>query len=241
MKNLLFVALLVLCAVPLAAQAPATPDAAPAMAPIPPPPPPSDAASAPISQPSTPAAQSHASDLGFSYSLPQDWEIMDTPPMLPAMLQKAAREYGNETAKMAACVQLPLTAHHGNPASAIAVVGLSFDCVGHSYTTADIPSVASNVTDSMKKNVEIDNPVDNTYTLGTHGMWIERASGSLAGHPEIKRTMETVCSVLKKGVVCWMTLAADDAALQTFEQGMVTLDGEDATALVPADALQKKP
>jgi hypothetical protein len=223
MKTRIFAALLVLCAVPLAAQAPATP----AMAPIPPPPPPD--------------AQAHSSDLGFSYVIPSDWDVVDSKPMLPNVLQQAARDYGNEAAKMAACVQLPLTAHHGNPPSAIAVVGLSFDCMGHSFTAADLPGIANGVSDGLKKNIEIVSPVISTYTLGTHSMWIQRASGSLVGHPEIKRTMETVCGVLKKGVVCWMTLAADDAALQTFEDGMVTLDGEDATPLVPADALQKKP
>jgi hypothetical protein len=161
--------------------------------------------------------------------------------MLPAVLQQAARSYGNEAAKMAACIQLPLTAHHGNPPSAIVVVGLSFDCMGHTFTITDLPGIASGVTDDLKKNIEIANPVINTYTLGTHSMWIERSSGSLIAHPEIKRTVETVCSILKKGVVCWMTLAADDATLQTFEYGAVTLDGEVATALVPANALQKKP
>jgi hypothetical protein len=225
MKIRLFAALLFLCALPLAAQAPATPD----IAPIPPPPPPASDAPA------------HSSDLGFSYSIPPDWDVVDTKPMLPNVLQKAARDYGNEAAKMAACVQLPLTAHHGNPASVIAVVGLSFDCMGHSFTVQDLPGVATGVNEGLTKNIQIDNPVTNTYTLGTHSMWIERASGSLAGHPETKRTMETVCSVLKKGVVCWMTMAADDASLQTFEQGTVTLDGEDATGLVPADALHKKP
>jgi hypothetical protein len=223
MKTRLFATLFVLCAVPLAAQAPATST----MAPIPPPPP-AD-------------AQTHSSDLGFSYSLPSNWEVVDTTPMLPAALQQAARDYGNEAAKMAACVQLPLTAHHGNPISAIAVVGLSFDCMGHTFTATDLPSIASGVSEGLKKNIQVDNPVNNTYTLGTHSMWIERASGSLVSHPETKRTMETVCSVLKKGVVCWMTLSADDDSLQTFENGTVTLDGEDATALVPADALQTKP
>lgn len=246
MRTRLFATLFVLCAVPLAAQAPATPDSAPipapqTVAPIPIPPPPPDAASNPIPPPPPAEAQAHSSDLGFSYSLPSDWEVMDTPPMLPALLQKAAKEYGNETEKMAACLQIPLTAHHGNPTSVIVVAGLSFDCVGHVYTTADIPSIASNVTDNLKKNIQIDSPVNNTYTLGTHSMWIQRASGSLVGHPEIKRTMETVCSVLKKGVVCWMTLAADDDALQTFENGAVTLDGEDSMSLIPADALQTKP
>jgi hypothetical protein len=226
MKTSMFAALLVLCAASLAAQAPTTPIAAPV--PIPPPPPP-------------PVAQAHSSDLGFSYSVPSDWEVVDTTPMLPAALQQAAKEYGSEAEKMAACVQLPLTAHHGNPPSAIAIVGLSFDCIGHSFTATDLPGIASGVTEGLKKNIQIVNPVNNTYMLGTHSVWIERASGSLIGHPEIKRTMETVCSVLKKGVVCWMTMAADDAALQTFEQGTVTLDDDAATALVPADALQKKP
>jgi hypothetical protein len=225
MKNLLFAALLVLCAASLAAQAPATPDAA--LAPIPPPPPVD--------------AQAHTSDLGFSYNIPPDWDVVDTKPMLPSVLQQAARNYGNEAAKLAACVQLPLTAHHGNPSSAIAVVGLSFDCMGHSFTAQDLPGIANGVTEGLKKNIQILNPVSNNYTLGTHTVWIERASGSLIGHPEIKRTMETVCSVLKKGVVCWMTMAADDDALATFENGLVTLDGEDATALVPAGSLQMKP
>jgi hypothetical protein len=226
MKTRMFAALLVLCAVSLAAQAPATPDAS--TVPIPPPPSPSD-------------GPAHTSDLGFSYNIPSDWDVVDTKSMLPSVLQKAARDYGNEAAKMAACVQLPLTAHHGNPPSAIAVVGLPFDCVGHTFTATDLPGIASGVTEGMKNSIQIANPVINTYTLGTHSMWIQRASGSLVGHPEIKRTMETVCSVLKKGVVCLVTMAADDAALQTFENGAVTLDDDAATALVPADALQKKP
>jgi hypothetical protein len=54
-------------------------------------------------------------------------------------------------------------------------------------------------------------------------------------------TVETVCSVLKKGAVCWMAMAADKAGLQTFENGAVTLDGEVPAALVPATAFQKKP
>jgi hypothetical protein len=199
------------------------------MAPIPPPPPSTD-------------ALAHTSDLGFSYSIPSDWEVVETTkPMLPSLLQKAAREYGNEAEKMAACLQFPLTAQHGNPTSAIVVAGVSFDCVGHPYTTQDLPSFASEASDNLKKNLQIANPVSNTYTLGTHSLWIQRVSGSLIGHPEIKRTLETVCGILKKGAVCWVTMATDDAALQTFENGMVTLDGEDPTALVPAYALQKKP
>jgi hypothetical protein len=53
--------------------------------------------------------------------------------------------------------------------------------------------------------------------------------------------VETVCSILKKGAVCWMAIAADDAALQSFEHGAVTLDSEVPAPLVPADAFVKKP
>jgi hypothetical protein len=38
-----------------------------------------------------------------------------------------------------------------------------------------------------------------------------------------------------------MAIAADDAALQTFEHGAVTLGSEAPTSLVPVDAFVKKP
>jgi hypothetical protein len=38
-----------------------------------------------------------------------------------------------------------------------------------------------------------------------------------------------------------MAVAADDAALKTFEHGAVTLDDEPPVALVPATAFDKKP
>jgi len=242
MKTSIFAALLILCAATLAAQAPATPDNTS----VPPPqdttvvpPPPIPAPPPPPTAPPT-AAQAHTSDLGFSYSIPPDWEIMNTPTALPSVLQQAAKQYGGEAEKLIACVQLPLTARHGNPISVIGAVGLPFDCMGHSYSAADLPNVASNLTQSLTKNVLIANPVTNTYTLGTHSMWIQRASGSPAGHTDIKVTLETVCSVLQKGVVCLVAIASDNDALQTFEQGTVVLDTDAATALVPPDALQPK-
>src|SRR5271157_450201 len=233
MKTRLFAALLVLCAATLAAQAPATPNAAHAAL-----------------VPTMPAHEFH-SDLGYVYIfppyweylvIPKDWKNMIPQPMLPAAVQQVANYYGSEAIKLGACVKLPLTAYHGNPPSAMnAVVEMSFDCIGHTFSAQELPSIASGVSKGLKRSMEIVNPVSNTYTLGTHSMWIERASGSLVGHPEIKQTVETVCSVLKKGVVCCMVLTSDDDALQTFEQGTVTLDDDAATALVPADALQKKP
>jgi len=214
MKARLFVALFVFYAAALAAQTPGT---------------------------SPPAAQIHTNDLGFSYSLPSDWEVVDTQPKLSAVIQQAGKDYGSDAEKMAACIQLPLTGRHGNPASVIAVVGLSFDCMGHTFAAEDLPGIGFGVSEGLKKNIQVVSPVNGAYMLGTHSMWIERSSGTLISHPEIKRTMETVCSVLRKGIVCWMIMAADDATLQIFEKGQVTLDGDAATALVPVDAFSRKP
>jgi hypothetical protein len=217
MKTRLFAALLVLCAVPLAAQAPAT-------------------------SAGTPVAQTHTSDLGFSYVIPSDWEVVDTKPTLPAVRQKVENEAASaDERKGAACTQVALTARHGDPASVVVVVALPFDCFGQTFTDKDLPAFASGVAEGMKKSFDIQDPAYGAYTIGTHSLWIERAEGTLIAHPDIKRKLETVCSVLKKGAVCWMALAADDAAMQTFERGAVTLDDDAAAALVPSNAFQQKP
>jgi hypothetical protein len=217
MKTSMFAALLVLCAVPLAAQAPA--------------------ASAGNS-----VAQVHSSDLGFSYSIPSDWEVVDTKPTLPAVKQEVGKTATSEGEKLGiACTQVALTARHGDPASVIVVVVLPYDCFGQTLTDKDLPAFASGVAEGMKKSFDIQDPAYGAYSIGTHSVWIERAEGTLIAHPDIKRKLETVCGVLKKGAVCWMALAADDAALQTFEHGAVTMDDDAAAALVPANAFQQTP
>jgi hypothetical protein len=191
---------------------------------------------------SGPATQAHSSALGFTYSLPSDWQVVDTQPTLPAVQEQVAKTATSEDEKKGiACVQIALTARHGNPGSVVVVVGLPYDCFGQSMTEKDLPGFASGASEGLKNSFDISDPVYGAYTLGTHGMWIERATGAVKDHPEIKYTVETVCSVLKKGAVCWMAMAADSAHLQIFEQGLVTLDNEPPAALVPAEAFQKKP
>ncbi|MGP8172978.1 MAG: hypothetical protein ACLP7O_00355 [Terracidiphilus sp.] len=191
---------------------------------------------------STPATQIHTSDIGFSYSIPADWEVVDTKLTLPEVRQKVENEAVSEDEKKgAACAQVALTARHGAPASVVVVVALPFACFGQEMTDKDLPSFASGASEGLKKSFDISGPIHGAYSLGAHNLWIERATGALIGHPEVKYTVETVCSILKKGAVCWMAMAADDAALQTFEHGAVTLDGEAAPALVPAEAFAKKP
>jgi hypothetical protein len=162
--------------------------------------------------------------------------------MLPVVRQQVTEGATSDgERKGIECAQIVLLAKYGDPPSVIEALAITFDCIGQKFTDKDLASLASGAAKALKKTFIITDPVYGAYTLGTHSVWIERATGSFISHPEGKRTVETVCSVLKKGVVCWMTMAADDAALQTFEQGVVTLDDDAATALVPADALQKKP
>ncbi len=190
--------------------------------------------------PATPA--SHANDLGFSYNVPSDWETVDAQPTLPAVQQQVAKTATSEDEKKGiACAQLALTARHGDPASVVVVIALPFDCFGQVMTDKDLPGFAEGASEGLKQSFDLTDPVYGTYSLGSHSLWIERASGTPKGHPEAKYTIEITCSLLKKGAVCWMAMAAEDAALQTFEHGAVSLDGESSPALVPANAFEKKP
>ena len=191
---------------------------------------------------SAPATQTHSSEIGFTYTLPADWEVVDTQQSLPAVKQKVQNEAASEDEKKgAACVQVALTARHGAPASVVVVVALPFDCFGQQMTDKDLPGFASGASEGLKSTFDITDPLNGSYSLGTHSVWIERTRGTPKGHPEVQYTVETVCSILKKGAVCWMAMLADDAALQTFEHGAVTLDGEAPAALVPAEAIVKRP
>lgn len=218
MKAMLLTVLLLLPGVPLLAQAPA----------------PATAAEAPQT--------AHASDIGFTYAIPSDWEVVDTRPSLPAVQQEVAKTAkSDEEKKGIDCVQIALTARHGDPASVVVVVALPYDCFGQIMTDKDLPGFASGASEGIKNTFNISDPVYGAYNVGTHSMWIERATGTLKSHPESKYTVETVCSVLKKGAVCWMAMAADDSALRVFEHGAVSLDGESPSALVPPAAFDKKP
>ena len=184
----------------------------------------------------------HTYDLGFSYSLPLDWEVMDAQPMMP-VVQKDAEDKAksNDEKKGASCVQIALLARHGSPTSVIEAIALPFDCLGQTYTEKDLASFALGVTEGLKKSFVLTDPVYDAYKLGAHSLWIARSSGTFINHPEFKRNLEIACSILKKGAVCWVAIANDEDAMQTFEHGAVTLEGEPAKYLVPPTVFQKKP
>lgn len=217
MKARIFTALLVLCGGPLLAQAPA-----PASAPA--------------------ETRNYSNNVGFSYSFPADWEVVDMSSTLPAAQQQAQQNAATDDEKRGvACTQIALSARHGSPASTVVAVVLPFACLGAEMTDKDLPDMGSGAMEGIQQNFNLAEPVYGVYSLGGHSLWIERAKGTLKEHPEAQYTVETVCSVLKKGAVCWMAIAADEADLHIFEHGAVVLDGESPTALVPASAFVKKP
>jgi hypothetical protein len=120
----------------------------------------------------------------------------------------------------------------------VVVVALPFDCYGQSLTAKNMADFTSGASEGLKQTFDVTNPVLGSYTLGSHSMWVERASGTVKGQPDSKYTLEVACTLLDKGAACWMTMAADAASLQIFEQEPVTLEGDAFDAIVPANAIQ---
>jgi hypothetical protein len=192
--------------------------------------------------PAAPEIKAHVSQLGFSYSVPTDWEVVDAQGTLPKAKADADKNAtSDEEKKGLECVQVVFSARRGDPASVLVAVALPFDCFGQQMTEKDLPGFAEGASEGLKQSFDVGDPISGNYTLGSHSMWIERAKGNPKGHPELAYTVEIACGLVKKAAVCWMAMAADDAALRVFEQGAVTLDGDSAEALVPPNAFEKKP
>jgi hypothetical protein len=192
----------------------------------------------------TPAAAplAHPSDLGFSYFLPADWEVVNAAPTLSGVKEQAQQNASTEDEKKGvACVQIALTARHGGPATVLVIVELPFACFGQTMSPRDLPGFAQGASEGIKQSFDVTDPVYGDYTLGSHNMWIERAKGTPKGHPEVPYTVEIACTLLKKGAVCWMALAASDDALKIIEGSAVALEGDRPIALVPTNAFEKKP
>lgn len=181
------------------------------------------------------------SALGFSYSLPADWEVVvPTPPQAPQR-PKPSQNTPEEVRKGFGCVEVPMTARRGNPPSAVVVIALPFDCFGQTMEEKDLPDFGSGVTDGLKTTFDFLNPVSTTYELAGHRLWIERVKAVPRGKTAPVNTVETACTILQKGAVCWMVDAADAANLEAFERGAITLEGSTAKQLVPTEVWIKSP
>ena len=227
-----------LSCLPAFAQIPAatpSPEPAPAPAQANPPAPALGNPPAPATaNPATPAAPPEVKDtnIGFSYSLPAGWQTEASAPVKPDVPYPTveAPKKGN------ACAQAELTARHGTPFSVVVVVALPFDCYGQSLTSQNMADFTAGASEGLKQTFEVTNTVMNNYALGSHTMWVERASGTVKGQPDSKYTLEVACTLMAKGAACWMTMAADATDLQAFEQEPVTLEGDTFDAIVPSNA-----
>jgi hypothetical protein len=178
-------------------------------------------------------------ELGFSFTVPADWQVMDTSAVAKEQARQSAQSEDDK--KGLACVEVGLTARHGNPPSVMTEAALPFQCYGQKMSQADLPGFANSASAGLEQNFDLGEPVYGSYSLGSHPFWIERVRGSVKGEPGMPYTIEIACSMTKKAAVCWMTMAADEASLKTFEQAPVSMDGEDPAGLVPANAFDKKP
>jgi hypothetical protein len=201
----------------------------------------SPAQAAPVSSaahvPAQPA-QIEDSEVGFSYRLPSDWEFVAPPPAPEVTVPfpgVAATKKGD------ACVEVVLTAKHGAPASAVVVTALPFACYGQTMKESNLANFGDGAAEGLKQTFDVTGPVEGRYTLGSHRFWIERAKGTPKGRAGNPHILETACTILAKGAVCWTTMAADWHSLLAFERAPVTLDGESFAELVPGNAFLPEP
>ena len=177
-----------------------------------------------------------ASGLGFQYVLPDDWQIV---PARKTSATEQKKEEGQapdaEVKKGIGCLQVMLTARHGIPPTVIVVDALPFACYGQTLADGDLPGFGAGAAEGLKQAFDISDPIEASYTIADHKMWIERARALPKGKTAPQYTVEIACTLLHKGVVCWMAQAADEAGLNVFEQSAVTLDGTPAPALVPPE------
>lgn len=198
-------------------------------------------ASLPLAAQAGAAPQTTTDPLGFSYTLPADWDVVRGALTLPGLKTGAQQNATEDVKKGVACVEIAFTARHGNPASVVVVVELPFACFGQSIGEKDLPGFAQGAAEGIKQNFDVSDPATADYKLGTHHLWIERGKGTPKGHPEAAPySVEITCAALEKGAVCWMGMIADDAALKTFEGSNVTLDHDPPAPLVPDAVFAKK-
>lgn len=189
----------------------------------------------------TPPAQSPAAppaagppEPEFTYHLPEDWQIVRPKTPAPEQQQKQEQKTPDiEVKKGIACLEVPMTARHGDPPSVVVIVALPIDCYGQTMNDDSLPLLGAGAAEGLKQSFTITDPVTASYSLAGHPMWIERARGVPQGKTAPVYTLEIACTILKKEAVCWLAQATEEAALRIFESAPVTLDGDAAPALVP--------
>jgi hypothetical protein len=203
------------------------------------------ASTTPVEQ-SAPAAEKAAkaadplifkSEGDFTFGYPADWEVVDMKPMMPVQRMKAEQDAKSAMERKGAdCTDVQLTIRHGDPRSVILIMYLEYACLGVELKPSDLGATGAGIAQGLTRSFNVKDPKYGAYTLGNHAFWIERADGSPVDHPEREYKLETTCTLLKKGLTCWLAMAASPDAIATFEASKVALEGDSSLALVPATA-----
>lgn len=173
----------------------------------------------------------------FTYTYPADWAVIDTKPIMPIQRLKAEQQAQSDMERKGAdCADVQLTVRHGEPTSVIVLMFLEFKCLGVELKESDLGATGMGIAQGLTKSFTVKEPKYGAYSLGKHAFWIERADGSPVGHPERQYKLETSCTLLKKGLACWLAMAGTPDGIITFEASKVSLEGDSPAALVPASA-----
>lgn len=186
------------------------------------------------------APQVRSDTFGFSFSLPDDWQMI-VPKSQAGQQRRTPQGTAEEIKKGMACLQVPMTARHGEPASVIVVDVLPFDCLGQTMAAQDLPEFGAGIAAGLKTILDFLSPVTASYALAGHKLWIERVKAVPKGKTAPVSTIEITCTILEKGAICWMVNAADETGLQAFETAPVTLEGSPIHRLVPAQVFTSTP
>jgi hypothetical protein len=185
------------------------------------------------------AGQAHSpqdptSAFGFTFRLPEDWKVIEPKGPSPEQQKKEEQKTSiGEQKRGIACLEVPLTARHGEPPTIVVIDALPFDCYGQKMTRGDLQAFGAGAGEGLKQTFDITSPITATYEMAGHNFWIERARAIPKGKQLPMETLEVVCTLLRRAAVCWVVRAADEGALKTFEQMAVTLDGNPSSFLVP--------
>lgn len=187
----------------------------------------------------TPALTPHVTPIGFTINLDADWTEIDMSAQMAAARQQVAQAAISEVEKRGiTCLEMPLTARHGNPPSMLTVVDLPWSCMGIQATEKDLPGFGMGALQNLRQQFEMEEPATSTFALGHHAGWTARAKATPRG-TQLGYTIEVACTLVEKGSVCAMIVAADATTLSHFEQLPVVLDGTSFPALVPAGTYGK--
>jgi hypothetical protein len=99
------------------------------------------------------ASVSHVSSLGFSYSLPGDWQVVESP-ALSEMKEQTQNQATADQKKSVGCVQVAFTGRHGDPASIVIAVQMPFACLGQAATEKDLPGFAQGASEQLNRQFD---------------------------------------------------------------------------------------